>query len=193
MIDPNYSFIKGSEAESKLSPEWKEAFDVVMPKWLELHVPAYNACKKRGIPFFEIANCIDFREEIQRFDEDGFSYILWEEDNHLIPTLTFDSKGKGYGTHDWLSMMHYEYPHLYDNYTPGYKKTSVEMGDFGQYHYYFSRVFNRHKPYDFIANKVRDYFRLLTDDPDVLFSLGNRSYIALDDRGRSYGEKMIRY
>jgi len=192
MIKPNYTFIKGSEAENKLSPEWMEAFDNIMPKWLELHVPAYNACKKRGISFFEIANYIDFRKDIERFDEDGFSYILWK-DTRPIPVMAFDSEGNGFGTYEWEDMIRCEYPHLYDKYTPDYVKTSVEMGDFRHYHWYFTRVFNQQEPYDFIANKVRDYFRMLTDDPDVLFSLGTWSYIALNDSGRRYGELMIKY
>lgn len=192
MIDPKFSFIKGCEAESKLSVEWKEAFDNIMPKWLELHIPAYNACKKRGVPLFIVANYIDYRKDIIRFNEDGFSYILWEN-AHSIPVMAFDSEGAGFGTHDWEESIRCEFPHLYDYYKPDYIKTSMELGDFGQYHWYFTRVCNQREPYDFIANKVRDYFRMLTNDPDVLFSLGSHSYIALDDSGRRYGEMMIRY
>lgn len=192
MIDKNFSFIKGCEAEKKLSPEWIEAFEDVMPKWLEIHVSAYNACKKRGVPFFEIANYIDFRQEIERFDEGGFSYILWE-DSRSIPVMTFDHEGSGFGTFWWEDLIRCEYPHLYDHYTPNYLRTSVEMGDFGHYRSYFTRVCNRREPFNFIANKVRDYFRMLTGDPDVLFSLGDQSYIALDDAGKRYGELMMPY
>lgn len=46
--EPGFSFIRGSEAAKKLTPEWMDAFDDIMPLWLGLLVPAYNVCKNRG-------------------------------------------------------------------------------------------------------------------------------------------------
>lgn len=43
--DTEFSFIRGSEAAKKLSPEWMNAFDKVMPEWLSLLVPAYKALR----------------------------------------------------------------------------------------------------------------------------------------------------
>lgn len=180
-----YTFIKGSEAASKLSPEFMNAFDDVMPKWLDLCVPAYEACKKRGVSFFEISNYIDDWSKTEKFTENGFSYILWDMDG-VIRRMSFDGRGK-WGAWNWNDILSCEYPNLYDNYTPKYVRTATELTDHMYYSWYIWRYMNGKEPYNYVANQVRDYFRMLTGDPDVLFSLGRTSYIALDDKGRQYG------
>ncbi|MDE7436888.1 MAG: hypothetical protein K2M93_00235 [Muribaculaceae bacterium] len=182
-----YTFIKNSEAAKDLSPEWMDAFDDIMPKWLELCVPAYNACKKRGVSFFEVSNYIDDWSNPEKFDEDGFSYILWRKPN-CITKISFDGHGK-WGAWDWKTLMRCEYPNLYDNYTPEYMRTATKLSDFGVYNCYFWRYMNRREPYNYVALKVRDYFRILTNDTEVLFSLGRKSYIAFDEAGRKYGDQ----
>lgn len=186
----NFTFIRGSEASKKLSPEWMEAFEKVMPMWLELYLPAYTVCKERGVSFFEIANVIDEWSDNEKFEKDGVSYISWNRQND-IKTMAFDgNRGNGYV--GWESMMDSEYPDLYDNYAPDYKRDIVRMSDFGTYHWYFWRYMNTKPPYDYVANSVREYFRTLTNDPYVIFSLGHNSYIAYDEKGLNYA-KIYRY
>lgn len=183
----DFTFVKGSKAAETLSPEWMDAFDDIMPKWLELCVPAYNVCKKKGVPFFEISNYIDDWSKPEKFEEDGFSFILWRNSD-CIPKMSFDGRGK-WGAWDWHTLLRCEYPHLYDNYTPEYKRTATKMTDFSAYNWYFWRYMNGREPYNYIAIRVRDYFRMLTNDPEVLFSLGHTSYIAFDEVGRKYGDQ----
>ncbi|MDE7346785.1 MAG: hypothetical protein K2N48_08620, partial [Muribaculaceae bacterium] len=138
-----FSFIRGSEASKKLSPEWMEAFDKIMPEWLGLLVPAYNVCKERGASFFEVANVIDTWSNPERFDVDGFSYQLWNKSwPGECPRRAFDGAAPGWGAWDWKDLMRCRYPHLYDGYNPDYKRIGVEMSDWATYHYYFSRYMN---------------------------------------------------
>lgn len=181
-----FTFIRGCAAAKKLSPEWMKAFDKIMPMWLERYLQAYTVCKERGVSFFEIANVIDEWSENEKFEKDGFSYISWNRPND-IKTMAFDGH-RGNGHVDWRSMMDFEYPNLYDNYDPDYKRTGVRLSDFGTYHWYFWRYMNTKSPYDYVANRVREYFRLLTNDPKVIFSLGFNSYITFDEKGLRYAD-----
>lgn len=192
MKQPDFSFIKGSEAAKKLTAEWMDAFDKVMPEWLMLLVPAYNICKKRDVSFFEVANVIDTWSNPERFEKDGFSYLLWNKPGE-VKRMSFDSNGSGWGTWDWRSLLEFRYPHLYDGYNPDYVRKMTEIGDFSLYHNYFSRYLNCREPYNFVADRVREYFKELTGDPEVYFSLGGTCYFALDEAGRKYGEHFSHY
>lgn len=192
MTQSNFSFIRGSEASNKLTQEWMDAFDDIMPQWLELLIPAYNTCKKRGVSFFRVSNVIDEWSNPERFDEEGFSYLLWRKPGEVV-RMSFDCHGPGWGTWDWRSLMEFRFPHLYDGYTPDYVRKMTEIGDFSLYHNYFSRYMNCREPYNFVADRVMEYFKELTGDPDVCFSLGGTSYFTLDDAGRRYGGHFSQY
>ncbi|MDE6033195.1 MAG: hypothetical protein K2G15_04455 [Muribaculaceae bacterium] len=92
--ETEFSFIRGSEAAKKLSPEWMNAFDKVMPEWLSLLVPAYKVCKKRGVSFFRVSNVIDEWSKPEKFEEDGYSYLLWNKPGEIL-RMSFDAKGDG--------------------------------------------------------------------------------------------------
>lgn len=192
MKDENFSFIKGSEASKKLSPEWMEAFDSIMPEWLKVLVPAYNTCKERGVSFFEVANVIDTWSHPERFKEDGFSYQLWNRPGEC-PRMAFDGTASGWGAWDWKDLMRCRYHRLYDGYNPDYIRIGVELSDWEAYYCYFSRYMNCREPYNFVADRVNEYFKELTGDPDVCFSLDGTSYFALDDAGRRYGGHFSQY
>lgn len=186
------TFIRGSEAADKLTPEWMNAFDNVMPEWLELLIPAYNTCKKYGVSFFRVSNVIDEWSGPKKITEDGFSYLLWDKDGQ-ISRMSFDANGSGWGTFDWQTLLKLRYPHLYDGYSPDYKRKMNEISDFSAYHYYFSRYTNNRHPYNYVADQVCDYFKKLTGDPNVEFSLGGTSYFTLDNVGKNYGKHFSHY
>lgn len=176
------TFIKGCRDIDNFSPEFVAAFDVVMPAWLKIFVPAYEECKRRNVNLFKICNVIDRWSDSERFDSGDFSYIISERSG--VREMAYNHDGGKFGCFDWIELMRAKYPHLYSHYTPEYKPEIMEVQDFTHYRNYMTRLFNQHAPYDYIANQVRDYFRELTSDSDVLFSLGDRNYIALDDLGQ---------
>lgn len=192
MIETNFSFIRGSEAAKKLTPEWMDAFDNIMPQWLKLLVPAYNTCKKRNVSFFQVSNVIDEWSKPAKIEEDGFSYLLWDKPEE-VSRMSFDGNGSSWGTWEWRSLLEFRYPHLYEEYNPEYVRVGTELSDFATYHYYFSRYMNCREPYNFIADRVDEYFKELTGDPDVYFSLGGTCYFALDAKGRKYGNHFSHY
>lgn len=181
------SFVRGSEAADKLTNEWMNAFDHIMPDWLSSFIPAYNLCKERDVDFFEISSIIDHWSNPARIEDNGINYLLWKEKSG-ISYMSYDGDGAVRGAFDWWDLMRCRYPHLYDGFTPGYNKVSKELNDWSNYLPYFSRHQNMREPYDYIATQVRDYFRELTDDPNVTFSIGQRSYIALNDKGLQYAK-----
>lgn len=187
-----FTFIKGSEAAKKLTPEWMDAFDDIMPQWLEFLVPAYNVCKKRGVSFFRVSNVIDEWSKPEIFEEDGFSYLLWDKPGE-VKRMSFNANGDGWGMWDWRSLLEFRFPHLYDGYSPDYFRKMTEMGDFSAYQNYFSRYMNCRAPYNYVADKVDECFKVLTCDQEVYFSLGGTCYFALDEAGRKYGEHFSHY
>lgn len=135
---------------------------------------------------------IDDWSKPEKFDEDGYSYLLYKRPGETA-RMSFDAKGDGWGTWDWRSLMEFRHPYMYDDYNPEYFRKMTEMGDFSTYHNYFSRYMNCRPPYNFIADRVNEYFKELTGDPEVYFSLGGTCYFALDAPGRKYGEHFSHY
>lgn len=186
-----YSFIKESEIADKLTPEFVDAFDDIMPQWLGVLIPAYEECKKQGACLFDVANVIDDWSDSKHFESNGFSYILSERSGYK--TMSYDAHGD-YNHLSWLQYLRFKYHTLYtNNIKHAYQSTSKEITDFMHYHWYTTRTFNKHAPYNFIAERIKEYFQKITNDPDVIFSFGNECYIALNDDGEKYVRNSYRY
>lgn len=188
----NFSFVRGSKAADRLTPEWMDAFDAAMSQWLGLLIPTYNTCKNKGVSFFRISNIIDNWSKPEKFTENGLSYLIWEKEGE-VSHMAFDANGSGWRLLDFGEFMKHEFPHLYDHISQEYKRKMTELSDFEAYHCYFSRYLNCREPYNFIADRVREYFKIRTNDSEVDFSLGATCYFALDDAGKNYGKHFSQY
>jgi len=172
-------FIRNVKTIGTLTPDFVDAFEDFMPRWIESLVPFYEEGKYQNVEMVGLQNIAFFKEPTDNsvYEKDGIGYYLTEIVG-LGKILEFNSNYK-YQKINWLECFRQEYPEL-DN--DGTKRIT----NFTVYSSYMSRLSNMKAPYDIVAQRADQYFRQITKDPSVGLSLGNTSFIYYSNKAKKY-------
>ncbi len=167
----NYTFF------NKTTPQFASAFEVFMPQWLESLVPFYEAAKRNGIELVGLNRVLDFsKNPAARLTDNGILYQVNRTPGYctsMAVSADFEGETPGNWRHELRKV--FDEPENINN-----------IWNFCAYNSYTSRISNTKAPYDVLANDVRDYFRQITGDPNVVFSFSNSSYICLSKRAEGF-------
>ena len=167
----NYCFYKST------TPQFANAFQAFMPKWLESLVPFYEAAKRNGIELVGLNRVLDFsKDPATLLTDNGIVYHVSKIPGYFkYMAVSSDYEGETPG--NWR----YEFKKVFDE-----PENINNIWNFCAYNSYTSRISNTKAPYDVVANDVRDCFRQITGDPNVVFSFSNSSYICFSKRAEGF-------
>ncbi len=166
------TFIKDLPEASKMTTWFANALEAFLPEWLESLVPYYLEAKNRDCDLFHLVNYKPMGAPCELYEKDGIGYYLSNR------TLAFNSDHH-YVKCGWEECFRVAHP--------DYDKTSSEnsCNSSATYNIMF-RYFNRKPPYDILTTRCSDYFKTVTNDPEVCFSLSNTSYICMSEKWKDY-------
>lgn len=111
------------------------------------------------------------------YEKNGIDY--YQSDVGEVKTLSFNS-AHTYRKCNWYECF-LEAHSLYD--------TLELVHNFGTYNWFMSRLWNNKADYNEVAVWADNYFKELTADPTVGFSLSEKSMIYFTDRGKNHIEQ----
>lgn len=168
----------------KLTPTFRDAMEKFIPGWLETLLPYYQEAKQNGDDILELANYKPMGAVCNLYTKNGISYYHFTTGNGL-KILAFNSDD-GYRRVNWRECLIEQYPDF--DIDP-----DAKMGKFCEltknalyFDSYAWRVFNRKPPYDDLNNKIDAYFKQLTGDDKVGFSLSSTSMLYFNPRAKMY-------
>ena len=170
------TFIRDIELANRLTPDFVEAFEQFVPIWINHLLPFYQEAKSNGDDILELTNYKPMGAECELYESNGIGYHRAKSSGLSI--LGFNSDYK-YQRVNW-----YE---CFRNYRPDVDEDETKRThNFLYYNAYFSRIFNMKPPYNELAKRIDTYFKDITGDSAVGFSLGNTSYIYFNKKGEDY-------
>lgn len=167
---------------NNLTPIFREAIEEFIPEWLESLLPYYQETKQNGDDILELSNVIS--SEGEHYEKNGIYYCR-HQNSEGLSILAFDSL-KGYRKVNWRECLIEKHPD-FD------RDPDAPMGKFCEltknslyFDHYVWRLFNRKPPYDDLKNKVDSYFKQLTGDNSVGFSLSSTSMLYFNEKAKWY-------
>lgn len=172
-------FIKDLEVAKKLTPDFVEAFEEFVPRWLDRFVPYHHEAREKGVELFEAVHYKQMGTQADRYVKDGIGYYLCHDYSFGGNVLALDADYEGSEEICWHECFRRMFPEVE-------KDTGKRITNFIYYNSYMSRLSNRKPPYDVVANRVDAYFKNLTGDAECGFSLGSRSFLYFNDRAKGF-------
>lgn len=171
------TFIKGLELANRLTPDFADAFEIFFPIWLQNLIPFYQEAKSKGDDILELVNIMPMGAECELYEKDGVGYYRHKSSG--LSMLGFNSDYK-YQRVGWRECLRQLNPKL-ENEDP------VDRAiNFVFYDSYMSRISNTKPPYNELAKRIDAYFKTITGNSTVGFSLGYTSYIYFNKKGEDY-------
>lgn len=167
-IKPN-TFIKDLPQINELNPQHTEDFEKFLYDWVERWVPVYEEMKRKNADVFEFKNhtskWID-RGEV--YENNGLQFIFDPECPLWGRLLSF-SYDTGLNC-NWRNCFWNEYPQYHGSNWKNWRENYF-------YTWYFLRYYKKDAKYNLVQDRVKEYFRFLTKDPEIIFDLGWTTYI----------------
>ena len=165
----------------RLSPAFIEQFEEFMPLWVRSIVAYYKEAIKQKVDLLELSNYIPIPgAPFELYEKDGIGYYLLT-DSRGMRTLAFNCDHH-YIKCNWSECFLESYPE-YDSYS----HRSIE--DWIAYYRYMGRLHNTKEEYSSIAKWADNYFKELTGDNNVVFSLSDTTMLYFSPIGRKYIEQ----
>lgn len=174
-------FIKG------LRPEFVEALETSLHEWVEHLIPFYEEFKRSGADVFKCYHTSSFgNSPDEGYVRDGVFYRfsqspLWGKALSLDGEAVHDGKC-GYDELNWRGRFWNRYPEFHGS-KPENTKDNMAFS------WYMHRYHKKDSKYNILQDRLRDYFRYLTQDPDIFFDAGWNSFIYYDSRIRDTLER----
>ena len=170
------TFIRNIELANRLTPDFIDAFEEFVPKWQQHLIPFYQEAKSKGDDILELVNYKPMGAECELYEKDGVGYYRQKPSG--LSMLGFNSDYK-YQPVNWYECFRSFRPDVDEDETK-------RICNFSIYNAYFSRIFNTKPPYNELAKRIDAYFKAITGDSTVGFSLGYTSYIYFNKKGEDY-------
>lgn len=155
-----------------------DALEAFLPSWLESLVPHYEEAKIQNVELLALRNYLCLGTPPTLYEKNGFNYHLMKNEALGGMELGFESSKK-YHKLNWLECFEKEHSDL----LAGENRRVLNLSGIRSY---MSRISNRKEPYDYVAKQVDEYFKQITGDPNVGFSLGNDSFIYFTEKAKNY-------
>lgn len=168
--------ISDLEFANKLTPNFVDNIEQFLPMWLDSLIPYYKEAKLIEADNFKLVNHKPCGASCKLYEKDGVGYYLsempWNKE------LSFNADFK-YMNCSWYECFREFYPKLKENF---WESCHNFMG----YNLYFSKIWNLEEKYSCVAQRVDNYFKNITNDPNVNFVLSGTSTICLTEKGLKY-------
>ena len=165
--------ISDLEFAQKLTPDFRENLERFLPQWLDSLIPYYEEAKQIGADTLKLVNHKPCGGECKLYDKDGIGYYLHESPS--IKELSFNSDYKYINCY-WYECFREFYSRIEDDWRE-------RFDNFCAYNMYMHRPWNLSDKYSCMVRRVDDYFKNITNDPNVNFVLSGTSSICLNQRG----------
>lgn len=166
------TFVKDLTGIEKVRSEYAQALDSFLYEWAESMLPFYEEFKRRDANVFECLNISTFgKDHAECYERDSIHY-RFSETPLWGRTLSLDGKS-GY--------MELSCLYCFWNKYPQYHPSKIEnIGEELFFNWYFHRYIGKTPKYFIVTDRLRDYFRYLTQDEDIVFDVGWNSFIYYD-------------
>ena len=175
---PNFT-----ENIANLTPVFRNAVEAFIPQWLNSQLPYYREAIARNVDIMEMANVIGCNG--QHYVSDGV-YYYYSVNGSGLKVLSLDGSNNHYTRTGFRECIIEMFPNLDVSPNPDMGKFSELFKNSIYFDYYLWRMFNRKSPYDDLNNKIDAYFKQLTGDDNVGFSLSSTSMLYFNPRAKMY-------
>lgn len=173
-VKPN-TYIKDLPVIQNIDPQFVDNLDNHFFNYVEMHLPFYQEMKRRGADVFKCQNISKMGEDgAERYEYDGHNYWFMETPLWGI-TLALDGHNH-YEDLQWKSIFWDKYPQydesIWDN---NWKDKNTHF-----FHWYMQRYYKKDPKYNVVQDRMKEYFRYLTQDPEIVFDVGWDTFIYWD-------------
>ena len=154
------------------------ALEGFLPSWLKSLVPHYQEAKRKNVELLALSNFLCLGTPATLYENNGIGYYLLKNEALGGMELAFNSDYK-YQKVGWNECFERDYPELF-------RDEGLRSNYFIGINSYMSRLSNREEPYNLIAKQVDEYFKEITGDSNVGFSLGYDSFIYFTKKAENY-------
>lgn len=165
--------ISDLEFTQNLTPEFRDQLEQFLPQWLDSLVPYYREAKAIGADLFKLQDNKPCGGNYELYEKGNIGYYL--SDYPWLRCLSFNSDFKYINCY-WYECFREFYPRIEID-------RNERINNFCIYNPYMHRPLNMNEKYDCLAKRVDEYFKTITNDPDVTFMLSGTSAICLTSRG----------
>lgn len=163
--------LKGAD---RLSPDFKQAFEEFIPRWIESLIPHCDEARRQGADYLRLCNYKPTGASCTLYEKDGIGYYLSE--HRGIKELAFNSDHR-YIRCNWCECFNEMYPDV-DN-----------VHDFGAYNHYLTHLFHKDPDVKEWEDRINECFQNITGYADAELSIGSESMVFFNDKARRYTEE----
>lgn len=170
------TFVKDLPKIEEIDPIYVDAFDNFLYEWAESMLPYYAEFNRRDADVFDCENVSTFGKDwAECYEKDNINYRfsntpLWGK------TLSLNGAA-GYIELNWK--------YCFQNKHPEFRASAMDYyNEHFFFNWYFHRYYKKEARYNIITDRLRDYFRYLTGDSEIIFDVGWKSFIYRDPKIR---------
>ena len=172
-----------TENIQNLTPVFRNAVETFIPHWLNSLLPYYQEAIERNVDIMDMANVIG--TEGEHYESNGIHYYYFVN-GYGLKELSLDGSNNNYTRTGFRECIIQMFPDLDVSPDPDMGKFSELFKNSMYFNHYLWRMFNRKPPYDDLNNKIDAYFKQLTGDGNVGFSLSSTSMLYFNPRAKMY-------
>ena len=170
--------LNGLKGADRLSPEFKQAFESFIPRWIESLIPYCEEARRQGVDFLCLSNYKPMGAPCELYEKDGTGYYMTEYRG--VKQLAFNSDYRHIKC-NWCECFNEMYPGI-DN-----------VHDFGAYNYYLTHLFHNRPEVKEWEDRINECFQKMTGCTDAELSIGNTSMVFFNDKARRYTDEHRAY
>lgn len=148
----------------QLTPDFVEAFDEFIPRWLGTIVKPYKEAKEKGVDMLQLMNFVNMGAPAEIYESDGIGYYL--HDGSGLRMLGFDADHPNRRYWGWYGCFQQQYPEVVDD-------CDKRIKNFMYYRPFTSRLYLKDSLYHTVSVHERYLVRARVVD-DVAVGSGHR-------------------
>ena len=172
-----------TENIQNLTPVFRNAVETFIPHWLNSLLPYYQEAIERNVDIMDMANVIG--TEGEHYESNGIHYYYFVN-GYGLKELSLDGSNNNYTRTGFRECIIQMFPDLDVSPDPDMGKFSELINNSLYFDHYLWRMYNCKSPYDDLNNKIDAYFKQLTGDDNVGFSLSSTSMLYFNPRAKMY-------
>lgn len=173
MID---TFVKDLPCKDDVRADYLEAMDSFLYEWTASMIPYYEEFKRREADVFECENVTTFGEDwAECYERDGIHFRYSE--SPLWGWILSLNGGAGHKELNWRRCFWKKFPEFDGSKIENYS-------DERSLSWYFQRYRKKNPQYYIVTDRIREHFRDITGDSDIVLDVGWVSYIYKNPRIR---------
>lgn len=172
------TFIKTLPGIQNLDSQFVDDLDNHFFNYVEMHLPFYKEMKRREADVFECQNCTTLGKDWAECYEKNGHHYRFDEKTCFGKCLSLDG-GAGYEDLQWRSLFWNKYPQYHGSISENWKTKDTHF-----FHWYLHRYYKKEPKYNVVQDLMKEYFRYLTQDSEIIFDAGWHTFIYYNLRVR---------